>query len=345
MKSRLFVDEAAFFSYGYSNTVLVNEPITLTPAQVTWMKSQYPVGTPITAGPQLLTTWADGTITTDEITFSWSNVGAARYELYVDNTQGFGSSEIAPYNIPALRNLTGTAYTISGNWLQRNEYYWKVKAFFSNNTTAESTVGHFFYYPPTLSAPAWVPLYRLYKGGQIHDHFYATSDYHRQTAINSGYTPERVEGYLSLYRFNDADMVEVFRFFNSAKSCHYYTTSSTDRDNQIIAGLTYEGITGFAYKNPRSELMPLYHLHKIHSPTDDDRFYTISEFERSNAQSAIGYTDQGLICYVSPNGDGIEVPIYESQSLIGAGVNTQNGNFNFYTKTSFDIPSFGLALA
>lgn len=283
-------------------------------------------------------------ITTNEIAFEWSNIGATRYELYVDNNSNLGSPEISKQHNPALSNYTQTSYTASRNSLQQNLCYWKVIAFMPGGGTVESATGQFTYQPPTEPVPNWVPLYRLYKGGIDHDHFYATSDNHRQTAIISGYVDERVEGFISLYRFNHPDMVEVFRFYDGAKRYHYYTTDPGDRDAQIIAGLAYEGITGYAYRNQQQNTLPLYHLKKVHSSTDHDHLYTISEFEKNNAVSAYGFTYEGIIGYVSPNGAKVEVPNYEAQPLIGGGINTSNGNFSFPFKTSFDIPSFGLSL-
>ncbi len=63
------------------------------------------------------------TVTTNEVTFRWSNAGAQYYELYVDDDSNFGSAEISKYQIPALNNYTGTEYTISGNWMASGTQY------------------------------------------------------------------------------------------------------------------------------------------------------------------------------------------------------------------------------
>ena len=47
LKSRLFEEENAFYSYGFTNPVLQNEPIPFDATQVSWIQSQYPIGTTI----------------------------------------------------------------------------------------------------------------------------------------------------------------------------------------------------------------------------------------------------------------------------------------------------------
>lgn len=282
-------------------------------------------------------------VTTDEITFTWSDVGAERYELYVDNNPQLSSPEISPYNIPALRNRDTTAYTISGNWLQWGGYSWKVIAYFSQDTI-ESEIGHFKYEPPTLAEPNWVPLYRLYHPSDK-DHFYAALDTHRQVAIKSGFRDERVEGFVSLKRFEHPSMIELFRFYDQKNKAHYYTKDSTDRDQKIAEGLLYEGITSFAYRSPQLCMVPLYHLKKDFSnPPGVDHFYTISAFEKDNAINVFGFSLIDTLAYISPNGAHVPIPYDPSQLIVGEGVNAQNGNLTHYTKTSFAIPSTGLPL-
>ena len=293
--------------------------------------------------PALLDPSDNSTVTTAEITFRWTDVGAVRYELYVDNNSGIGSPEISPQHISELANFTGTEYTICGNWLCQCNYYWKVKAFFSDGSSIESNVSTFTYLPPTSSYPVWMPFYRLYHSGD-NDHFYFSSDVHRQTAISQGFVDERVEGFVSIQRFNVPDIVNIFRFYDNTKKCHYYTTDEIDKDNKIIEGLTYEGITGYAYGTSHYGLVKLYYLNKVFNSSNHDNFYTISQFEKENAISVYGFNEINFNAYLSPNGDENTIPVHESQMIVGNGVNTHNGNFTHYTKTSFNMPSIGMPL-
>lgn len=303
----------------------------------------------VTGGPQLLTPSENQTVTSNEILFSWSDVNAVRYELYVDNAPGLGSPEISKQHIEELQNYTQTSYTISGNWLNQNVYYWRVFAFFPDGSHSVSQLGSFTYTPPTAPAPQWVPVYRLYKSSDK-DHFYCTNENHKQTAISAGYLEEGVEGYVSAKPFNDPDMVPIFRFYKGdPATTHYYTADGTDRDLKIIENFTYEGIVGFAYNSPAPELVPLYHLHKDDFPNlpgNVDHFYTISWGERDAAIQVHGFVPygDGITAYVSPNNGDISEPVTISQLLIGLGINAQNGNFSFPMRTSFNIPGKGTPL-
>jgi len=283
------------------------------------------------------------TITTNEVTFRWSNAGAQYYELYVDDDSDFNSAEISKYQISALNNYTGTEYTICGNWMAAGTQYWKVKAIFAGGGSIESVVSHFTYSPPITDSPNWQPLYRLYHSGDK-DHFYCSSPSHAEIAIGSGYKYERSEGYVSTQRFTATDLVSIFRFYDGAKKCHYYTVDESDRDAQISNGLIYEGITGFAYANSHGGLAPLYHLKKEFSSSNHDHFYTLSEVEKANAINAYSFSLQGITAYLSLTGGESTVPVYSAQVQVGSGINTQNGNFRHYTKTSFNISSIGLPL-
>ncbi len=204
-------------------------------------------------------------------------------------------------------------------------------------------MSHFTYSPPIADSPNWQPLYRLYHSGDK-DHFYCSSESHAQIAIGSGYKYERTEGYVSTQRFTAADLLSIFRFYDGTKKCHYYTVDESDKDTQISNGLIYEGITGFAYANSHGGLAPLYHLKKEFNSTNHDHFYTLSEVEKVNAINAYGFALQGVTAYLSLTGGESTVPVYSAQVLVGSGINTQNGNFRHYTKTSFNISSVGLPL-
>jgi len=284
------------------------------------------------------------TVTTPEIDFQWSNVHALRYELYVDNNPGFGSPEVSPLSIPAFNNFTNVVYTLTRNWLSQNTYYWKVKAYFQSGPPMESSVGTFTYLPPRDASPSWVPVYRAYHPTDV-DHFYCTNSNHLAQAQNGGYIFEKVDGYLAINPFEaSGDLRAVFRFYNSQDMSHYYTVDENDRDDKIIAGWKYEGITGYGYATPRPALTKFYYLYLDNATTAlRDHFYTISSVERENALSR-GYQERTFNLYASANGDSLTESWMHAQMLAGDGVNTANGNFNHYTKTSFSIPGTRMSL-
>lgn len=296
----------------------------------------------------LLTPTIDETITTSEIIFSWTEVGANHYELIVDNNEGFGSPEIADRH-SVFEDIYGTSYELCGNWLSENYYYWKVKGFFANGDSIVSSVSTFTYSPTKLDEPDWVPIYRAYHPGDM-DHFYCTADSHLVQANSDGYNYEKTEGYLSLYPFDTTDLVNIFRLYKGSENSipsenrHYYTTDETDKDNKIIAGWDYEGITGYAFGSPHTELVKMYYVYlDSGNPIVNDNFYTTSEIERNNAFNA-DYIDWGFLAYVSLSGNLAMRPWNERQPSAGYGINPQNGNFNHYTKTSFSIPSGRMSL-
>jgi len=109
-------------------------------------------------------------VTNPEITFQWDTYrNAIRYELLVDNNSGFGSPEISKQHIPDLQNLTTSTYTIPGNWLNQNVYYWKVTAILSDNSTIESETESLPIYH-NFRHPAMGPCFRSYNSTDK-DHF------------------------------------------------------------------------------------------------------------------------------------------------------------------------------
>ena len=279
-----------------------------------------------------------------EITFTWSPIENATYELYVDNNSGLGSPEISPQHIPELQNLTTNHYTISANWLRPDQtYYWKAIAITATGTV-ESGLGTFVYAPPKLEQPAWVPFYRAFNSNVV-DHFYCSSESHLLQAMDGNYSFEGVEGYVSLHPFmltSPDTLKPIYRFYIPneevpKRSCHYYTTSDSDRDNRIIQGWIYEGITGYGFNQPKEGLTKLYHTWLNVPGNRMDNFYTISEIEKNNSISLFGYTDQGFITYVSATGDNATMPWLPNSMAVGRGINPQNGNLAHYNSNIFTI--------
>jgi RHS repeat-associated protein len=290
-------------------------------------------------------------ITSDSVRFEWNTVpGATKYELYVDNNHGLGSPEISKQHIPDLVNLSDTHYTISGNWLSENVYYWKVLAIIGADTI-KSPLDSFIYQPIKRPIPEWVPFYRTFNPNVV-DHFYCANHDHIQTAKSQGYKFEKTEGFVSHKPFQTTDLKNIFRFYktddvNPRASFHYYTIDETDKDQKIIDGWVYEGITGYCYGNYHENTVKLYHL-ELNQTTPDirrDHFYTTSEIEKNNAINKFGYEDRGFIGYVSLDGGKTTVPRTEAQPEIGMGIDPLNGTLSHVSKTSFSIPEGNVALS
>jgi len=310
--------------------------------------NNFTINSPPPIVPSLISP-VNSTVTTSQITFQWSDCNALRYELYVDNNSGFGSAEISKIQIPELRHFTSTSYTISGNWLEENVYYWKVVAIYANNTSGTSTVGTFTYSPDKLLIPDWVPVYRAYNSQYV-DHFYCTSEQHLLTAINNGYNFEKVEGFLSLSPFvtqPSSDLKNVFRIFIGKHASHIYTSDPAVKDNLIIADTTnkYEGIIGYGLGSTNGSYVKMFYTYKNNSnPLLIDYFYTTSDVEKNNSIQN-GYEDRGFIVYLSLSGGQGTEPWMEMQPEYGYGINAQNGNMGLYNKTSFNIPGAKTALS
>lgn len=289
-----------------------------------------------------LSTPANGTtVNADNIPFAWSEIGASFYELWADDNSDFSSPEIEPFHFEPFDcdSLYVTYFPWGAGWLAPGTYYWKVRA----NTGAgyvESEVWTFTYSPPSAPDPIWGPLYRLYNA-EDKDHFYCTSDGHQQIAQDQGYREERVEGWLSHGRFDDPDQATLFRFYDDARDCHYYTVREARLDSLIEAGLRYEGITGYAYRSPQPGLAPLYHLS---APELIDNLYTTSEVERQFARDVLGFAEEEIIGYVSPSGDTVGLPAHQFSVRLAGGISASTGNLRHYSRSSFNIPSIGLSL-
>lgn len=286
----------------------------------------------------------NATITSDTIRFEWDEVqGAIRYELCVDNNMGLGSPEISKQHIPALENLTANHYTISGNWLTDTVYHWKVFAF-TPTDTLESSIGTFTYEPLPKPLPDWVPFYRAFNPVEV-DHFYCSSVAHLDTAIQSNFRFEGVEGYVSLHPFEVSppnQLLPIYRFYQDTSiikmRCHYYTTSDSDRDDRISEGWIYEGISGYGLSLPDEGLTSLHHTYLNVPGNRRDNFYTVSEIEKNNSISLFGYSNIGAICYVSATGNNSTLPWHAGSIEVGAGINPLNGNLGHYTTIIFSIP-------
>ena len=93
--------------------------------------------------------------------------------------------------------------------------------------------------------------------------------------------------------------VPMYRLYNPNSGEHFYTASSSERDDVIAAGWNYEGI---GWTAPSASKTPVYRLY-----SGSDHHYTTSTSERDSLISS-GWSYEGVSWYSCP-GDGA-VPLY-----------------------------------
>ena len=255
-----------------------------------------------TQGPLILISPANNaTVSDNTITFDWRAVyGATSYEILVDDNPEFSSLEVHEPGIH-VESLTASEYKVT-NWLANNTYYWKVIAHFQDGSQQESSVWSFNYQMSDSPKAGWVPLYRYYKGGALKDHFYTTSEDQGQSALNDGYTYERIECYVSDRKF--AGGTPLMRLYNAAKNSHFYTIDISQKNISIEQeGCIYEGIQGWVFSADQNGAVELHRL-KQESPQDLQYFLCARDTEYSNvlANQIWQFQDDGNAGYVYPAG-------------------------------------------
>ena len=260
-----------------------------------YSNSYFQISTPI--APIFRSPANGATITTNEVSFDWGDVpGAVSYEILVDNNSGFGSPEVHEPGIHE-KSLTASEYRIT-NWFSNNVYFWKVLAHLSDGSTQViDTLSFTYLLPPTLK-PVWVPFYRYYKGDPDQDHFYTTSFYQGTTALDDGYSYERIENYISDRKFPDS--LPLFRLYNPAIKSHFYTIDEAQKDEMnALNGYQYEGIQGYVYASATQGGVP---LHRLKQPKDGGYHYFLctrdTEYQEVISNPTWGFVDDGIASYV-----------------------------------------------
>ena len=81
-------------------------------------------------------------------------------------------------------------------------------------------------------------------------------------------------GYVYLgVSFPSCESGSMFRLYNPNSGEHFYTASSSERDNLVVCGWTYEGV---AWNAPSSG----YEVFRLYNPNGGDHHYTMSAEER-----------------------------------------------------------------
>lgn len=100
-----------------------------------------------------------------------------------------------------------------------------------------------------------------------------------------------------IYTTRQPNTVPFYRLYSIRLGNHFYTTSTQERDLAIKRqGYTLGGTMGYIHTSEGSGRVPLY---RLHDAGRHDHYYTTSSQEREDA-SRSGWTDQGIVGYISP---------------------------------------------
>lgn len=163
----------------------------------------------------------------------------------------------------------------------------------------------------------WQPVYELYNNS-INDHFYTMNTVEvNQATNNMGYVSNGVVYYWSGVNFGGA--LAIYRLWHD--NDHFYTTSTTERDNCVGSGYINEGIVGYLSSSLTNNLIG---WHRMYHGGLDDHVYPAGQ-NNVNSFLNLGYYSEGVQGYVSL--DGI-VDIDNNNNNNGGGGN--NGGNNNY---------------
>ncbi|MGM9426214.1 hypothetical protein [Hydrogenophaga sp. MI9] len=117
--------------------------------------------------------------------------------------------------------------------------------------------------------------------------------------------------------------VTMYRFYNTRTGAHFYTVSTTERDNiqATLPYFTYEGAAYEVYGQAAAGLSPVYRFFNRNTGT---HLYTISETEKSAILANYPYFSlDGVAFYASTTQQSGMRPVYRFYQTVGG--------FHFYT--------------
>jgi len=123
-----------------------------------------------------------------------------------------------------------------------------------------------------------------------------------------------------------ASRTAVYRFYNTQTSAHFFTTSTTERDNvrSTLAYMTYEGPAFYGSGTTVPGLSP---VHRFFNTQTGVHFYTISEAERAHVVATLPqFNYEGIAYYASTLAGTGYTPLY--RFFYGA------RGFHFYTNSA-----------
>jgi hypothetical protein len=111
-------------------------------------------------------------------------------------------------------------------------------------------------------------------------------------------------------RKSTATRTPVYRFFNRRTSAHFFTTSTTERDN-VIATLPFMSYEGPAFYASASAVPGLSPVHRFYNIQTGVHFYTISESERAYVEANLPQFHYEGIAYFASTLEGAGyTPLY-----------------------------------
>ncbi|MFT3750672.1 MAG: neuraminidase-like domain-containing protein [Agriterribacter sp.] len=113
--------------------------------------------------------------------------------------------------------------------------------------------------------------------------------------------------------------IPLFRWYNKQTGDHFYSTST----NEPAANLGYDQDTPFYVVVFATELPNTVPFYRLYNSQSGHHFYTTSDNEYQSAQSASGYTSEGIECYVFDKQQPNTVPLYRYRHIMSG--------YHFYT--------------
>ncbi len=245
------------------------------------------------------------------------------------------------------------------------------KTSLENNSSAGYAYEGAAFWAYTSQVSGTVPVYR-FLNSKNSDHFYTASSGEKDALINNpawGYNyegvaffvfPSQVSDTSAVYRFfnasngdhfytasssekNELNLAPVFRFVNYSSGDHFYTASNAEKSvlaNASASGYTYEGIAYYARTSQTSGTTPVY---RLFNSSTGDHFYTAGSAEKDSlVSSSSGYAYEGVAFYAYSSQASGTSPVYRFY-------NSENGD-HFYTvseaeKTALQTSELGPEIA
>ena len=102
----------------------------------------------------------------------------------------------------------------------------------------------------------------------------------------------------------------LYRFYQDSFDYHFYTADPEERNNlKKQDGWTEYQSMGYVFRQYVPGTVPLYRLTK-QELGGSNHFYTIDKSEADNAAQNLGWTSEGVTCYVSQTQAAGTVPFY-----------------------------------
>ena len=106
-------------------------------------------------------------------------------------------------------------------------------------------------------------------------------------------------------------VTHMFRMYNPNTGEHFYTGSTVERENLVVAGWQYEGV-GFTF--PANTGAP---VHRLFQPSTGEHLYTMSEAEK-NALMAQGWNYEGIAFNSAYDTEAVQHRLHNPNATVGA---------------------------